>query len=108
MHLKKDRLHNFPTGCFALSYTTGTELFDSVFSEDSEFERLLSLDADISAMLDFEIALAKAQAEFGLIPEAHRDAIASATAQYRPDFEELKAGFGKPITERDSKPSIPA
>ena len=78
-----------------MSYTTGTELFDSVFSEDSEFERLLSLDADISAMLDFEIALAKAQAEFGLIPEAHRDAIASTTAQFRPDVEELKAGFGK-------------
>ena len=55
------------------------------------FESAFGAAALTRAMLDFESALARAQAAEGLIPEAHAEAIAAACASIRIDEEALVA-----------------
>ncbi|RST84491.1 3-carboxy-cis,cis-muconate cycloisomerase [Aquibium carbonis] len=62
---------------------------------DADMEAPFSVEADASAMLAFEVALAKAQAEVGLIPAEAAKAIEAALAGFSPDVEALKLGVGR-------------
>jgi 3-carboxy-cis,cis-muconate cycloisomerase len=59
---------------------------------DEEIARHFSHEAELAAMLRFEVALAKAEAELGVIPAASAAAIAAAAANFRPDMAALAAG----------------
>jgi 3-carboxy-cis,cis-muconate cycloisomerase len=56
---------------------------------DREAAAFFSVEAELRAMLDFEAALAAAEAEKGVIPEAAGKAVARAIAGFRPDIEKL-------------------
>jgi 3-carboxy-cis,cis-muconate cycloisomerase len=62
---------------------------------DREIAEALSVEAELEAMLRFEAALARAQAEAGLIPIAAADAIAETCAGFRPDLGRLAAGTAR-------------
>jgi 3-carboxy-cis,cis-muconate cycloisomerase len=65
-------------------------------------EAHLSTAAYVSAIVRFELALARAQASIGLIPSATMQAIESAVADYRPDLESIVAQghrAGTPVVE---------
>ncbi|NHT75708.1 3-carboxy-cis,cis-muconate cycloisomerase [Rhizobium sp. PP-F2F-G38] len=57
---------------------------------DDEVAALLSVDADIRAMLTFEAALARAEGGRGLIPTASAERIAEVCATFAPDIALLK------------------
>lgn len=59
---------------------------------DAEIARHFSSDAELDAMLRFEVALAGAQSKLGLIPAAAADAIAAAATGFRPDLAMLATG----------------
>jgi 3-carboxy-cis,cis-muconate cycloisomerase len=58
---------------------------------DDEMAALFSAEAELAAMLHFEVALARAQAEAGLIPDAAAVAIAKMLVTFRPDITALRA-----------------
>src|SRR5688572_13415392 len=58
---------------------------------DEEIARLFDVESELRAMLDFETALASAQAEAEMIPATAADAIARAAAQFNPDIDALAA-----------------
>jgi 3-carboxy-cis,cis-muconate cycloisomerase len=59
---------------------------------DEEIEALLGADAELAAMLRFEIALAEAEAETGIIPREAASAIAKALPGFKPDMAMLRNG----------------
>jgi len=59
---------------------------------DEEVSALFSAQADIEAMISFEIALASAEAEAGVIPEEAGRAIGDALADFVPDMDVIRAG----------------
>jgi 3-carboxy-cis,cis-muconate cycloisomerase len=63
---------------------------------DLEIARHFSAEAELDAMLGFEVALAKAQSSVGLIPPEAAAAIATAAPSFRPDIKALAQA-----TERD-------
>ncbi len=69
--------------------------FTAALCADAEIETFFAPDAELSAMLDFETALADAQAEAGLIPAEAAAAIATACASFTPDKAALTAGLFK-------------
>lgn len=54
-----------------------------------------SLEAEIDAMLAFELALAEAEAEEGVIEPAAAQAVAAAIAAFAPDFDALRTGVAR-------------
>jgi 3-carboxy-cis,cis-muconate cycloisomerase len=62
---------------------------------DDEIAALFSTDADMSAMLKFEQALAKCQASAGLIPQASALAIASSLNSPKLDYSLLSSGISR-------------
>ena len=62
---------------------------------DAELEGLFGEGAEVAALLRFEAALAEAEADAGLIPEAAGAAIATAAAALRPDMDALAAGLAR-------------
>lgn len=62
---------------------------------DEEISGLFSVEAEIEAMLAFEIALARAEAIEGVIPSAAGEAIAGALDDFLPDFGALRAGTAR-------------
>lgn len=75
-----------------MSYSlTGDTILGSL-AGDAEIAELFSAEADIAAMVSFEIALAKAEAECGVIPVAASEAFTSAMNSFSPDFAFLSAG----------------
>jgi 3-carboxy-cis,cis-muconate cycloisomerase len=62
---------------------------------DDEIEALLSDDAQLSAMLEVERALAAAEADAGLISSTAAAAIADGIARFTPDWDELTAGMAR-------------
>lgn len=60
---------------------------------DAEIASMFAPEAEIDAILRFEVALAWAQAEAGLIEPAAAAAIESASAGFVPDVETLSAGL---------------
>lgn len=61
---------------------------------DGELAALFDSEADIAAMLRFELALAQAQAECGVISNQDAENIASAIAKFRLDLSALRAALG--------------
>jgi 3-carboxy-cis,cis-muconate cycloisomerase len=57
---------------------------------DGQIASFFSIEAELKAMLGFEAALAAAEAEKGVIPEAAAKAIAKAIQSFRPDIERLR------------------
>lgn len=62
---------------------------------DAEIGAYFSAEEDLKAMLGFEEALADAEAEQGLIPEAAASAIAEAVASFQPDWAKLRDGTAR-------------
>ncbi|TRC94519.1 3-carboxy-cis,cis-muconate cycloisomerase [Mesorhizobium sp. WSM4303] len=62
---------------------------------DEEAARYFSADAEIAAMLDFERALAEAEAESGIIGKDAAAAIVAVLSSYKPDTARLRAGVAK-------------
>lgn len=60
-----------------------------------ELARLFAVEAEIAAMVRFEVAMALAQAEAGLIPAEAAPAIAAAGERFVPDLEALAAGTAR-------------
>ena len=61
---------------------------------DEEISAFFSAEADIRAMLIFEAALAKAEAQHGIIPDAAAVVIAAACNIFRPDMLALRYSVG--------------
>jgi 3-carboxy-cis,cis-muconate cycloisomerase len=57
---------------------------------DQEVASFFSAEAELKAMLDFEAALAAAETEKDVIPEAAGKAITKAIASFRPDIQKLR------------------
>jgi len=62
---------------------------------DEEIAGQFSAEADIAAMLAFEVALAEAEAAEGVIPKDSAKAIAKALAGFEPDTEALRKGVAR-------------
>lgn len=62
---------------------------------DPELAGFLSVEADVAAMVTFEAALAAAQAECGIIPAGHAEAIDRLTSDFVVDVAGLKTGLGR-------------
>jgi 3-carboxy-cis,cis-muconate cycloisomerase len=56
---------------------------------DREIARHFTGEAELQAMLRFEVALAKAEADLGLIPAAAAESIAAAAQSFQPDIARL-------------------
>ncbi|HTV68528.1 MAG TPA: 3-carboxy-cis,cis-muconate cycloisomerase [Rhizobiaceae bacterium] len=62
---------------------------------DDEIARLFSAEADLTAMIAFETALAEAEADEGVIPVDAARAIVAAAGSFKPDMSELKAATAR-------------
>jgi 3-carboxy-cis,cis-muconate cycloisomerase len=62
---------------------------------DDEVAAHFRIEAEISTMLTFEMALAEAEAQEGLIPPEASAAIATACETFEPDFEALRKGAAR-------------
>jgi 3-carboxy-cis,cis-muconate cycloisomerase len=62
---------------------------------DDEIASFFSIEADIAAMLTFELALAEAQALEGVISGEAAAAISEACEHFAPDFEALREGVAR-------------
>src|SRR5690606_6433166 len=62
---------------------------------DEEIETLLADPAQIASMVRFEIALAQAEADAGLIGDDAAAAIAAGLAGFEPDWTDLAAGMAR-------------
>ena len=75
-----------------MSYTPFQAPFNAGLVGDDETASLFSISADLEAMLSFEVALAGAQAEVGLVEDEAAAAIAEALPRFRPDMDALRRG----------------
>ena len=62
---------------------------------DEEVARHFSAEAELHAMLEFEVALAMAEAEAGIIPAEAAQAIGAAALTFQPDLQTLAAGTAR-------------
>ena len=62
---------------------------------DTEIATQFSIKSDLQAMLSFEVALASAQADVGLIPQAHAEEIKKAAVEFEPDMPALQQGVNR-------------
>src|SRR5262245_18573473 len=62
---------------------------------DEEIARHFSAEAELRAMLEFEVALAMAEAEAGIIPAEAAQAIAAAALRFQPNLPALAAGTAR-------------
>jgi 3-carboxy-cis,cis-muconate cycloisomerase len=62
---------------------------------DEEIARHFSAEAELRTMLEFEVALAMAEAELGFIPMEAAQAIAATALSFRPDLPALAAGTAR-------------
>ena len=62
---------------------------------DEEIASYFSSGADIAAMVAFEVALAEAESEAGLIEPRHLEAIQARAAEFTPDLADLSAGTAR-------------
>ena len=62
---------------------------------DEEVARHFSAEAELRAMLEFEVALAMAEAELGVVPMEAAQAIAAAALSFRPDLPALATGTAR-------------
>ncbi|HEY1384275.1 MAG TPA: 3-carboxy-cis,cis-muconate cycloisomerase [Dongiaceae bacterium] len=62
---------------------------------DEEVARHFSAEAELRTMLEFEVALAMAEAELGIIPMESAQAIAAAAIKFEPELQVLAAGTAR-------------
>src|SRR4051794_38888236 len=62
---------------------------------DVEIAALFAPEAELREMLRFEVALAEAEAEEGIIPPTAAAAIKAATAKFKPDHAGLAEGIAR-------------
>src|SRR5262245_22448385 len=62
---------------------------------DAEIARHFTIEAELRAMLEFEVALAMAEAELGFIPTEAAHAIAKTALSFQPDLAALSAGVAR-------------
>jgi 3-carboxy-cis,cis-muconate cycloisomerase len=74
---------------------TATRPLLAALAGDAEIEALLSDAAHVAAMLRFELALAEAEADAGLISAEAAGAIADGLAGFAPDWDDLAAGMAR-------------
>ncbi|WP_119274430.1 3-carboxy-cis,cis-muconate cycloisomerase [Taklimakanibacter deserti] len=70
-----------------------TQALHEALWRDEEISRLFSAEAELAAMLDYEVALAKAQAESGLITPDAASAICRLRASFIVDRDKLLSGI---------------
>lgn len=75
-----------------MSYTPFNAPLLSGLLGDMEIAGFFSVKADLSEMIRFEVALAKVQADLGLIPAVAAQAIKEAGEHFEPDIKSLNAG----------------
>jgi len=68
-----------------------SQIFGRLFADD-EITALFSDEAALRTMVAFEAALARVEAELGIIPDDAADAIERAAAAFRPDMDAIAAG----------------
>ena len=78
-----------------MSYTVLNSAWSSTLLSDPEVAGLFSADADLAAMLDFEAALAEAEAEAGVFSTGLAQQIIAACREFRPDMGRLHAGISR-------------
>ena len=76
-----------------MSYTVLNSALSSTLLGDSEVAGLFSADADFAAMLNFEAALAEAEAEAGVFSTQLAHQIAAACRVFQPDMARLDTGI---------------
>ena len=76
-----------------MSFTAGSSSFVKSLICDADIDPLFTAEADVREMIRFEIALAKAQADCGMIPWEHAAAIISTAESFKPDYEALRTSF---------------
>ena len=74
--------------------TTNRSLL-ATLAGDQEIEALLADQAQVAAMVRFELALAQAEAEAGLISAEAAVAIAAGLAGFEPDWDDLATGMAR-------------
>jgi 3-carboxy-cis,cis-muconate cycloisomerase len=94
-----------PPGSFGMSTPQGTHLFDGLMV-DPHVDAILGNTGYVRRMLDFEAALARAQAQAGVIPHAAADAIAFGAAVSEQALNEFTAHVAVG-TEKAGTPVIP-
>ncbi len=62
---------------------------------DDDLAACFTVDAEIEAMLQFEVALAEAEEQIGLVPAGTGRAVRSAAGSFEPDIDALRAGAAK-------------
>ena len=62
---------------------------------DDEIAQHFSIEAELRAMLEFEVALAMAEAELGIIPMEAAQAIATTALSFQPDLAALASGTAR-------------
>jgi 3-carboxy-cis,cis-muconate cycloisomerase len=67
----------------------------STLAGDEEIEALLSDTAQLAAILRFELALARAEADAGMIDRSAADAIAAGLEDFVPDWDDLATGIAR-------------
>jgi 3-carboxy-cis,cis-muconate cycloisomerase len=78
-----------------MSFTLQQSPFLTPLLGDQEIMGLFSVEADLAAMLEFEVALAVAQAKFGFIPPEAAEQIAHAMKTFTPDHVKLANGIAR-------------
>ncbi len=74
---------------------TGNRPLLAALAGDQEIEALLADEAQVAAMVRFEVALAQAEAEVGLISAEAATAIATGLAGFEPDWGDLALGMAR-------------
>jgi 3-carboxy-cis,cis-muconate cycloisomerase len=76
-----------------MSFTLQQSQLLSPLLGDAEIAALFSVEADIAAMLQFEVALAGAQAKLGFVPQDAANEISIAMKSFKPDHKNLANGI---------------
>ncbi|MEP6827839.1 MAG: 3-carboxy-cis,cis-muconate cycloisomerase [Aestuariivirga sp.] len=78
-----------------MSFTYQQSQFLSLLLGDDEIAELFSTKADLAAMIQFENALAAAQAEIGIIPAKAAESIEVALTSFKPELKLLATGIAR-------------
>ncbi len=78
-----------------MSFTLQQSSFLSPLLGDQEIIELFSVEADLAAMIRFEVTLAKLQAKAGLISDEAAEKIALGVPQFKPDIEKIQRGIAR-------------
>jgi 3-carboxy-cis,cis-muconate cycloisomerase len=76
-----------------MSYTLQQSQLLSPLLGDAEVAAQFSVEADVAAMIEFEVALAGAQTKHGFIPQDAANVISSTLKSFKPDHKSLSDGI---------------